>query len=100
MSSGRKKISEIIYERASKHYQKGRPSRFEIKEAIETILELLEEAFLREERVTIAGFGVFEVYEVCPRKVYDFAKKEIKTLPSRRKIRFKPSPKILKLLNP
>ncbi|NPA49562.1 MAG: HU family DNA-binding protein [Thermodesulfobacteria bacterium] len=100
MSSGRKKVLEMMYERAGELYQSRRPSRFETKLALENILEILEEAFLRGEKVVISGFGVFEVKEVRPRKGFDFAKGEPKEIPSRRKVKFKPSSKLLKLLNP
>ncbi len=99
MSSGRKEIFELLYRRAGEFYTESRPSRFEVKEALETILELLEEALLKGERVTISGFGTFYLQEERERKGRDFITGDFKEIPPRKKIKFRPSSKLLKLFN-
>ncbi|OAG28193.1 HU family DNA-binding protein [Thermodesulfatator autotrophicus] len=98
MSRGRKEFLERVYERVGKRYKRFRPSRFQTREAVEAILSLLEEAFLRGEKVTISGFGTFEVKEGKPRLVKDFSTGERKKSQPKRRIIFKASPKLLKEL--
>jgi len=73
-------------------------SRAEVHTAFESFLEIVEEALVSGEPVGLPGFGTFEVRKVAPRKAYNFQKKKVVEVSSRRKVFFRPSRKLKALL--
>ncbi|WP_022852423.1 HU family DNA-binding protein [Thermodesulfatator atlanticus] len=99
MTQGRKEFFEAFYQRVGQNYARGRPSRFETRLALETILDLIEKALLCEDTISIAGFGKFEVKVSKPRIVRDFAKGELKKSRPKKRIVFTPSATLTRKLN-
>ena len=59
----------------------------------EAITDVVAETINSGETVRIRGFGKFDIIMVPRKAVYDFKNKEMTTIPPRRKLMFKPSPK-------
>jgi len=99
VSSGRKEFLKLLHERAQKFYSRQGPSRFEIKEGLETLLAILEESLIKGERISISGFGTFLVRLEKPRKGRDFRTGEVREVSPRKRPVFRPSRKLLEFLN-
>lgn len=79
-----------------KEAKKGWP---EAESMVNYMLLAINKALVSRETVTIYNFGKFEVVESKVRAGYDFkAQKRIK-LPKKLKVKFTPSPSIIKMLN-
>ncbi len=97
MSLTRKKLLEAIYRRLSTEYKSRKVSRALVREGLEAILDLIEEALSRGETVSISGFGRFEVRE-RRQKARDFRTGQIFEIPSQKIIVFRASPKLKRRL--
>ena len=93
---GRKELLERVYRRIKAEGLDW--SRAEVKAVFEAFLEIVEEALVSGEKVGLPGLGTFEIRNTPPRKAYDFKRKKGIDIPARRRICFRPSRKLKRLL--
>ena len=86
-------IVDYIYERTDKN-------RAEIKDLVETILEIMKTAVKKDHALLISGFGKFEAYDKRARKGRNPQTSQTITLPPRKVVVFRLSRKFRAELNP
>ncbi len=86
-------IVDYIYERTDKN-------RAEIKDLVETILEVMKTAVKKDHALLISGFGKFEAYDKRARKGRNPQTTQTITLPPRKVVVFRLSRKFRAELNP
>jgi len=69
------------------------------KKMVDSIFREINRAIINCDEVTIHNFGTFKVVKSKVRYGYNFHTKQRIPLPEKLKIKFKPSPKIVKRLN-
>ncbi|WP_319763415.1 integration host factor subunit alpha [Maridesulfovibrio sp.] len=80
-------------------YEKTDRNRAEIKELVESILDLMKQAVKRDHAMLISGFGKFEAYDKNARKGRNPQTNEAITLPARKVVVFRLSRKFRSELN-
>ncbi|MCJ2165736.1 MULTISPECIES: integration host factor subunit alpha [unclassified Pseudodesulfovibrio] len=86
-------IVDYIYERTDKN-------RAEIKDMVESILEIMKTAVKKDHALLISGFGKFEAYDKRARKGRNPQTTQTITLPPRKVVVFRLSRKFRAELNP
>ncbi|MDC0335781.1 integration host factor subunit alpha [Pseudodesulfovibrio sp.] len=86
-------IVDYIYERTDKN-------RAEIKDLVETVLEIMKTAVKKDHALLISGFGKFEAYDKRARKGRNPQTSQTITLPPRKVVVFRLSRKFRAELNP
>jgi integration host factor subunit alpha len=86
-------IVDYIYERTDKN-------RAEIKDLVETILEIMKQSIKKDHALLISGFGKFEAYDKRARKGRNPQTTQTITLPPRKVVVFRLSRKFRAELNP
>jgi len=86
-------IVDYIYERTDKN-------RAEIKDLVESILEIMKNAVKKDHALLISGFGKFEAYDKRARKGRNPQTTQTITLPPRKVVVFRLSRKFRAELNP
>lgn len=86
-------IVDYIYEKTDKN-------RAEIKELVETILDIMKKAVKKDHALLVSGFGKFEAYDKKARKGRNPQTSETITLPPRKVVVFRLSRKFRAELNP
>ncbi|OIQ50306.1 Integration host factor subunit alpha [Pseudodesulfovibrio hydrargyri] len=86
-------IVDYIYERTDKN-------RAEIKDLVETILEIMKKSIKKDHALLISGFGKFEAYDKRARKGRNPQTTQTITLPPRKVVVFRLSRKFRAELNP
>lgn len=86
-------IVDYIYERTDKN-------RAEIKDLVESILEIMKKAVKKDHALLISGFGKFEAYDKRARKGRNPQTTQTITLPPRKVVVFRLSRKFRSELNP
>lgn len=86
-------IVDYIYERTDRN-------RAEIKDLVETILEIMKTAVKKDHALLISGFGKFEAYDKRARKGRNPQTSQTITLPPRKVVVFRLSRKFRAELNP
>jgi len=86
-------IVDYIYERTDKN-------RAEIKDLVESILEIMKTAVKKDHALLISGFGKFEAYDKRARKGRNPQTTQTITLPPRKVVVFRLSRKFRAELNP
>jgi integration host factor subunit alpha len=86
-------IVDYIYERTDKN-------RAEIKDLVETILEVMKQSIKKDHALLISGFGKFEAYDKRARKGRNPQTTQTITLPPRKVVVFRLSRKFRAELNP
>jgi len=86
-------IVDYIYERTDKN-------RAEIKDLVESILEVMKTAVKKDHALLISGFGKFEAYDKRARKGRNPQTTQTITLPPRKVVVFRLSRKFRAELNP
>lgn len=86
-------IVDYIYERTDKN-------RAEIKDLVETILEIMKTSVKKDHALLISGFGKFEAYDKRARKGRNPQTSQTITLPPRKVVVFRLSRKFRAELNP
>ena len=86
-------IVDYIYERTDKN-------RAEIKDLVESILEIMKTAVKKDHALLISGFGKFEAYDKRARKGRNPQTSQTITLPPRKVVVFRLSRKFRAELNP
>ncbi|WP_419786330.1 integration host factor subunit alpha [Pseudodesulfovibrio sp.] len=86
-------IVDYIYERTDKN-------RAEIKDLVETILDIMKSAVKKDHALLISGFGKFEAYDKRARKGRNPQTSQTITLPPRKVVVFRLSRKFRAELNP
>ncbi|WFS62912.1 MULTISPECIES: integration host factor subunit alpha [Desulfovibrionaceae] len=86
-------IVDYIYERTDKN-------RAEIKDLVETILEIMKTAIKKDHALLVSGFGKFEAYDKRARKGRNPQTTQTITLPPRKVVVFRLSRKFRAELNP
>lgn len=86
-------IVDYIYERTDKN-------RAEIKDLVESILEIMKSAIKKDHALLISGFGKFEAYDKRARKGRNPQTSQTITLPPRKVCVFRLSRKFRAELNP
>ncbi|BCS88677.1 integration host factor subunit alpha [Pseudodesulfovibrio sediminis] len=86
-------IVDYVYERTDKN-------RAEIKDLVETILEIMKTAVKKDHALLISGFGKFEAYDKRARKGRNPQTTQSITLPPRKVVVFRLSRKFRAELNP
>jgi integration host factor subunit alpha len=86
-------IVDYIYEKTSKN-------RAEIKELVETTLDIMKEAIKKDHALLVSGFGKFEAYDKRARKGRNPQTNQTITLPPRKVVVFRLSRKFRAELNP
>ncbi|WP_319582363.1 integration host factor subunit alpha [Pseudodesulfovibrio sp. 5S69] len=86
-------IVDYIYERTDKN-------RAEIKDLVETILEVMKKSIKKDHALLISGFGKFEAYDKRARKGRNPQTTQTITLPPRKVVVFRLSRKFRAELNP
>ncbi|MBN2141656.1 MAG: integration host factor subunit alpha [Desulfovibrionaceae bacterium] len=81
-------------------YEKTDKNRAEIKEMVETILEIMKQAVKNDHALLVSGFGKFEAYDKKARKGRNPQTNETITLPPRKVVVFRLSRKFRSELNP
>jgi integration host factor subunit alpha len=84
---------DYIYERTDKN-------RAEIKDLVETILEVMKKSIKKDHALLISGFGKFEAYDKRARKGRNPQTTQTITLPPRKVVVFRLSRKFRAELNP
>jgi integration host factor subunit alpha len=85
-------IVDYIYEKTDKN-------RAEIKELVETILELMKQSIKKDHALLVSGFGKFEAYDKKARKGRNPQTNATITLPPRKVVVFRLSRKFRAELN-
>ena len=98
MSLTRKELVEGLKRRVNGLYRKPVLFNYLAKEAVEAILDLIIEGLLRDGKVLISGFGVFEVKVIKGRKGRDFETGSLLPLPPRKTVRFRASKELKRRL--
>ncbi|WP_319777693.1 integration host factor subunit alpha [Maridesulfovibrio sp.] len=80
-------------------YEKTDRNRAEIKELVESILDIMKQAVKRDHAMLISGFGKFEAYDKNARKGRNPQTNESITLPARKVVVFRLSRKFRSELN-
>ncbi|CCH49406.1 integration host factor subunit alpha [Pseudodesulfovibrio piezophilus] len=86
-------IVDYIYERTDRN-------RAEIKDLVESILEVMKTAVKKDHALLISGFGKFEAYDKRARKGRNPQTSQTITLPPRKVVVFRLSRKFRAELNP
>ncbi|MDD4731040.1 MAG: integration host factor subunit alpha [Desulfovibrio sp.] len=86
-------IVDYIYERTDKN-------RAEIKDLVESILEIMKQSIKKDHALLVSGFGKFEAYDKQARKGRNPQTSETITLPPRKVVVFRLSRKFRAELNP
>ncbi|MDK2955452.1 MAG: integration host factor subunit alpha [Desulfovibrionales bacterium] len=86
-------IVDYIYEKTNKN-------RAEIKELVETTLDIMKEAIKKDHALLVSGFGKFEAYDKRARKGRNPQTNQTITLPPRKVVVFRLSRKFRAELNP
>lgn len=86
-------IVDYIYERTDKN-------RAEIKDLVETILDVMKESIKKDHALLVSGFGKFEAYDKRARKGRNPQTSDTITLPPRKVVVFRLSRKFRAELNP
>ncbi len=86
-------IVDYIYERTDKN-------RAEVKDLVETILDIMKTAVKKDHALLISGFGKFEAYDKRARKGRNPQTSQTITLPPRKVVVFRLSRKFRAELNP
>ena len=86
-------IVDYIYERTDRN-------RAEIKDLVETILDIMKGAVKKDHALLISGFGKFEAYDKRARKGRNPQTSQTITLPPRKVVVFRLSRKFRAELNP
>ncbi|MBC17377.1 Integration host factor subunit alpha [Pseudodesulfovibrio profundus] len=86
-------IVDYIYERTDKN-------RAEIKDLVESILDIMKTAVKKDHALLISGFGKFEAYDKRARKGRNPQTSQTITLPPRKVVVFRLSRKFRAELNP
>ncbi|SKA91442.1 integration host factor subunit alpha [Paucidesulfovibrio gracilis DSM 16080] len=86
-------IVDYIYERTDKN-------RAEIKDLVESILEIMKQSIKKDHALLVSGFGKFEAYDKKARKGRNPQTSETITLPPRKVVVFRLSRKFRAELNP
>lgn len=86
-------IVDYIYERTDKN-------RAEIKDLVESILEIMKKSIKKDHALLISGFGKFEAYDKRARKGRNPQTADTITLPPRKVVVFRLSRKFRAELNP
>lgn len=81
-------------------YEKTDRNRSEIKDMVETILDLMKQAVKKDHSLLFSGFGKFEAYDKKSRKGRNPQTNESITLPPRKVVVFRLSRKLRTELNP
>lgn len=79
--------------------RKAGKKRFDTKAMVDTIFCSINEALIRREKVIVLHFGRFEVVQSKVRGVYDWKTKKRRKITPKLKIKFTPSPAVLKIIN-
>ena len=98
MSVGRQELIRRLQSRVNQHYRRRQLPPYLVREALEALLQLIQEALKTEGKVKISGFGTFEVVTTKEKKGRDFRKGTLLSIPPRQKVVFHPSPLLLKKL--
>ncbi|GAB7024593.1 integration host factor subunit alpha [Salidesulfovibrio brasiliensis] len=85
-------IVDYIYERTDKN-------RAEIKDLVETVLDIMKQAIKKDHALLVSGFGKFEAYAKKARKGRNPQTNETITLPPRKVVVFRLSRKFRAELN-
>jgi integration host factor subunit alpha len=86
-------IVDYIYERTDKN-------RAEIKDLVESILEIMKQSIKKDHALLVSGFGKFEAYDKQARKGRNPQTSETITLPPRKVVVFRLSRKFRAELTP
>jgi integration host factor subunit alpha len=86
-------IVDSIYERMEKN-------RAEVKQHVESLLDIMKQSVKRDHSLLISGFGKFDAYDKQARKGRNPQTNETITLPPRRVVVFRLSRKFRSELNP
>ena len=86
-------IVDYIYERTDKN-------RAEIKDLVETVLEIMKTSVKKDHALLVSGFGKFEAYDKRARKGRNPQTSQTITLPPRKVVVFRLSRKFRAELNP
>lgn len=86
-------IVDYIYERTDKN-------RAEIKDLVETILDVMKDSIKKDHALLVSGFGKFEAYDKRARKGRNPQTSATITLPPRKVVVFRLSRKFRAELNP
>jgi integration host factor subunit alpha len=86
-------IVDYIYERTDKN-------RAEIKDLVESVLEIMKNSIKKDHALLISGFGKFEAYDKRARKGRNPQTADTITLPPRKVVVFRLSRKFRAELNP
>ena len=92
MALTKAEIVEAIYEKTDRN-------RSDVKDIVETLLEIMKKAIVDESALLISGFGKFEAYAKEARKGRNPQTDESITLPSRKVVVFRLSRKFRLNLN-
>jgi DNA-binding protein HU-beta len=65
-------------------------SKAEAKKAVNAFIETIEDAVRQNEKITLLGFGTFEVSEKAARKGFNPRTQEPIDIPSRKVVKFRP----------
>ena len=95
MSVGRQELLKRVQKRVSEKYEIRACPPYLVREALELILELLKEAVRAGERITISGFGSFQLVQTKAKKGRDFRRGTLLSIPPRHKVVFRASPLLL-----
>ncbi len=85
-------VVDYIYEKTDKN-------RAEIKELVESILDIMKESIKKDHAMLISGFGKFEAYDKKARKGRNPQTNDTITLPARKVVVFRLSRKFRAELN-
>ena len=86
-------IVDYIYEKTDKN-------RAEIKELVETVLDIMKQSIKKDHALLVSGFGKFEAYDKNARKGRNPQTNATITLPPRKVVVFRLSRKFRAELNP
>lgn len=100
-------IAQAIYERFGGGARQSKyidPRKFSLPTAqctqiVDTVFEVLKQTLEEGEKVKLSGFGSFEVKEKTPRKGRNPQTGEALTIEARRRVSFKPGPRLKTALN-
>ena len=81
-------------------YEKSERNRAEVKAQVETMLDIMKDAIMKDHSLMISGFGKFEAYEKDARKGRNPQTSATIALPPRKVVVFRLSRKFRAELNP
>lgn len=74
-------------------------SKLHAEEEVNDFINFLERKIKEEKKITFSNFGIWKVVERKERVLRDPNTKELKVIPPKKTVKFKPSPKLKEKLN-